>query len=374
MGATSISWPQVAAFRLHRHHLDRPANRNQIVDVVRDVGGVQAQLPTAAALALRTRVRGLTMDDIERALWRDRTLVKAWSMRGALHLLPASDFLIYNRGLLKRAERSMRWMARYGLSDKDADAMVASIVEALRDGPLTRRELAKRVVAALGEKARPWVEHSWGGVVHRAALFGHVVFGPDEGNEITFVLREKWLRGVRDISPEDAEAELVRTYLRGYGPAAVQDFAAWADIAVAVANPIFEVLRDELAPIVVEAKTLWALRKDMRTLRGARLASPVVRLLPNFDTYLLGHDRKNHLVDAAHYKRVYRKAGWLSPVVLVDGRAAGVWSHERRGNRLAIRVEPFRKLARTIRDRVEAEAQDVGRFLEMSPEISFASE
>jgi len=126
MGATSISWPQVAAFRLHRHHLDRPANRNQIVDVVRDVGGVQAQLPTAAALALRTRVRGLTMDDIERALWRDRTLVKAWSMRGALHLLPASDFLIYNRGLLKRAERSMRWMARYGLSDKDADAMVAS--------------------------------------------------------------------------------------------------------------------------------------------------------------------------------------------------------------------------------------------------------
>jgi hypothetical protein len=69
-------------------------------------------------------------------------------------------------------------------------------------------------------------------------------------------------------------------------------------------------------------------------------------------------------VDAAHYKRVYRPAGWLTPVVLVDGRAAGVWSHRRAGAALEIRVEPFRPIPKRVRDAVREEADDLGRFLE----------
>ncbi len=373
MRTVSVSWPEIHAFRLHRHHLDRPASKVQLIQVVRDACGIQSQFLSAASLALRARVRGLTMDDVERALWRDRVLVKAWSMRGALHLLPSVDFPIYNRGLSSRASRSMRWMVRRGLTDEDADAMVAAIVDALRDGPLRRRELARRVVAAVGEKARPWVEHTWGGVLQRATLLGHVVFGPDEGNEITFALRETWLRAVRDISREEAELALMRAYFRGYGPATVQDFGAWADVAVADAKAIFKRLGDEVAPVAVSGRTSAILRKDARTLRAARLASPVIRLLPNFDSYLLGHDRKDHLVDAAHYRRVYRKAGWLSPVVLVDGRVFGVWSYERKGRRLTVRVEPFGKLPRAVREGVEAEAQDVARYFESSAEVTFAS-
>lgn len=360
----SVTWEQIHAFRLRRHHLDRPAPKSQLVDVVRDVCGIQAQLLTAAALALRARVRGLSTDDVKRALWRDRSLVKAWSMRGALHLLPSSDFLTYNRGLSSRASRSMRWMVRRGLSDEDADKMVAAIVDALRDGPLRRKELAKRVVDAIGEKARPWVEHGWGGVLLRATLLGHVVFGPDEGNEITFALRTSWLRGVQDISRDEAERGLMRAYFRAFGPASVQDFGAWADIAVADAKGIFERLRDEFAPVAIDGRMASIIRRDARELRSARLTSPVVRLLPNFDSYLLGHDRKDHLVDAAHYKRVYRKAGWLSPVVLVNGQVAGVWDYERKGRRLAVRIEAFRPLPRDVRDCVSEEANDVGRFLQ----------
>jgi hypothetical protein len=65
--------------------------------------------------------------------------------------------------------------------------------------------------------------------------------------------------------------------------------------------------------------------------------------LPSFDPYMLGHRDKEHLVDEANYKRVYRKAGWLSPVVLFAGRVMGVWSHERRGKCLHVNVEPFAK-------------------------------
>ena len=68
-------------------------------------------------------------------------------------------------------------------------------------------------------------------------------------------------------------------------------------------------------------------------------------------------------MNEAHYKRVYRKAGWLSPVVLVDGRVMGIWSHKRRGRYLHFTVEPFGKMTPAVRDDIEVEVKDLARFM-----------
>ena len=87
----SFTEAQISAFRLHRHHLDLRAPRSQLPSVVRDVCGVQAQVTAMARIALWARLRELTVDDVERALVQKRTIVKTWSMRGALHLLGEDD-------------------------------------------------------------------------------------------------------------------------------------------------------------------------------------------------------------------------------------------------------------------------------------------
>jgi len=69
---------------------------------------------------------------------------------------------------------------------------------------------------------------------------------------------------------------------------------------------------------------------------------------------------------------VYRDQGWLSPVVLVDGRAIGVWSHRKKGERLEITVEPFAAIPAAIRSRIEDEAGDLGRFLEGAADVRFS--
>ena len=77
---------------------------------------------------------------------------------------------------------------------------------------------------------------------------------------------------------------------------------------------------------------------------AAAAAEPdgAVRLLPAFDQYVVGAPRgDDDVVPAAERARVYRPQGWLSPVLLVDGRIAGVWSHERAGDRLVVEIEPF---------------------------------
>jgi hypothetical protein len=98
---------------------------------------------------------------------------------------------------------------------------------------------------------------------------------------------------------------------------------------------------------------------------GAAAAAPsgVVSLLPAFDQYVVAAPREETPVLAAvHKDRVHRRQGWLSPVLLVDGRIAGVWRHEREGGSLGVTIEPFGAVDDFVRDGAEREAQRLAEY------------
>src|SRR5439155_14086944 len=103
--APEVSADQVAAFRLSRHQLATSAPKASLARVAGDMGGAQAQIMSAAGLSLRARVRGLRPEDVEKALWQDRTLAKIWCMRGTVHLVPSDDLAVFARGSKGRADR-----------------------------------------------------------------------------------------------------------------------------------------------------------------------------------------------------------------------------------------------------------------------------
>jgi hypothetical protein len=83
-----------------------------------------------------------------------------------------------------------------------------------------------------------------------------------------------------------------------------------------------------------------------------------------FDQYVVGAARSQPALLPTEFKdRVHRPQGWISPVLLVDGRMAGVWRHERKGRRLAVAIEPFGKLHAWARRGAEAEAERLAAFL-----------
>ncbi len=384
--APKVSPQRVAAFRLSRHHLAKKAPATALPAVAGDMAGAQAQVLSAAQMSLWARTRGLRLQDVEAAMWKDRTLVKAWCMRGALHLIPSADFAIFVRGCARRGARSTGWLVRAGWDVESIDRMIEAMGRVL-DRPLTRKEVARRISESLGAKLKAGAGRGWGGpsdasgfeiggkllsldgLVWLACIRGVACFGPGQGNEATFVRPDRWLPDWHDMSGEEAEFELLRRYLRAHGPATVRDFALWTYVTAADAREIWSGLADELAPVNVDGRLAWVLRADVSSLQRTKIERPCVRLLPFFDSFLLGLKDKGHLVDAAHYKRVYRPAGWLSPVVLVNGRVAGVWSMDRKGGGAVIRIEPFRRISREERDGIEAESADLGRFLGTPSEL-----
>jgi len=122
----------------------------------------------------------------------------------------------------------------------------------------------------------------------------------------------------------------------------------------------------DLAPVEVEGRSAEVLREDLAGLEQARFERPLIRLLPYFDSFLLGHKERDHLVDPEHRAKVYRPQGWIAPVVLINGRVAGVWEHAREGNRLRVKVTTLGPASRRFADGIGQEARDLGRFVGIS--------
>ncbi len=378
---TPVTWDQVHAFRMARHHLDRPAPRSQLPRVVADACGIQAQVMAAAQLALRVRVRGLTLEDIERALWQDRTVARVWCMRGTVHLVPSDEFAVFVRGSSTRqAARLENWMARAHASRESTDRLVAATAAAM-DRPRTRPEIAARVHESLEWPIEKGGGRGWGNpadapgfrlgksvvtvpdIAWMAAYRALACFGPDKGEGTTFVRPDVWLPRWRDLPLEAAEDALLRRYLHTFGPATVADFAAWSILTVGRARQVWARAEGGLAPVRLEGQTRWIVREDLAALKRSALAGPTVRLLPYLDSFLLGHKGREHLVDAAHYKRIFRPAGWVYPAVLLDGRIAGEWSYARANRDLQVSVRPYEFLDEGAKDLLRGEAEDVARFL-----------
>lgn len=128
-----------------------------------------------------------------------------------------------------------------------------------------------------------------------------------------------------------------------------------------------------LAEITVENRTLGLPKAQLRSLDEQAFPKTIVNLLPAFDNLVLGYSDRGHLVPEKHYQEIYH-GGQTVPVVQVNGIAAGVWRYERRGKQLSIKVQPFEPFDRTVKDLVEEEAEDIGRFMGISPTLTYLSQ
>lgn len=301
-------------------------------------------------------------------------------MRRTLFLVPSKNLAVFVRGSARRAEKGINWTRGKGVPDRVIDAAIEAALGAL-DEPLTRPEIAERVSRSLGVQKQDVHGGGWGSrgkvaavpighltfpivdVLHLAGARGVVCYGPYRDNEPTFVRADAWIPRWKDLSREEAEGMLLRKYLQAFGPATTADFALWAGLSLTEAREIWAREQADFATVKVEGWEATALRRDLDELANASFDRPLIRFLPYFDTFLLGHRERQHLVEFKHQPKVFRPQGWISPVVLVNGRVAAVWKFTQEKNRLLVNMEKFGSMSRRIIAGVHDEAQAIGRFL-----------
>lgn len=379
--AERASRREVIAFRLAAHGLAERSDEHGLLDTAGRCG-IQNSPPGSALLALHARTRNVTPERMTEAVEESRSLLQSWSMRGSPFFFPVVDAPVFTTGVLPPTEEAMRHFVlgvgpavdALGMSLSEAVELTgAEVGDVLAGRRLTvgvlGAEIAERIARTMPRsRRRVWEREGpyapgqplGEGVVHFClrilTLRGVICFAPRAGNAAPFVLVDEWLgRPIPPVDPQTARAELLRRYLRCYGPSTRGDFAAWLGIRAGDAGPWWGPIEDELTSVEFGRRS-WMLAGDLDTLRSAPMPTGV-RLLPPGDPYTQLRDR-GAIGDEGLHRGVWKTVGGPG-TVLVDGEIVGTWRPHKTGRRLTVTIAAFRALPEHAMKRIRAEAEQI---------------
>lgn len=355
----TVTREHVLAYRGNVHDLMRPGSGAAVLDV-----GLQDHPPGRTALpALRLRT-GNT------AAGEGTALVHG--VRGAMHLHRTADLALLSAALRHRDPRELApatlgpfgaELSRAGVGLGDAmDEVAAAMTEATSDGVARAKgELSGAVSDRVDRRLTPWCEGC--GTHHvQDALFRYATL---QAGLVVEVASPRLLRYRRAVTPgarpdpEEAQAVLLRRFLRAMGPATAEDLAAWLGTTPAAARRWWRHAAADLVWVSVDGSTRQVHRDDLDLLT-APPSPPPPRLLTAYDPLTELADRRFLVPDAPHRRRVWRSVA--NPgVVLLDGEISGIWRQRTIRGELTITVTPFRTIGA---DQLDALERDAGAIAE----------
>ena len=335
-----------------RHHLGANRLGRDVVAVADDLVGIHATDPASVYLGLQARTVGSARDDVADAFYERRSLLRILGMRrtmfavpvplaGVIHAAATIDLGAAERrrllGMIEGAGITVdpeRWLSAV---EAETVATLASLGEA------TAADLTKRV-PGLREQIPFGAGKTWQGTVgvstrllFQLATEGRIIRGRPKGTWLSSLYRwapmERWVEGGLEQWPaERAHAELVRRWLRAYGPGTRRDVQWWTGWTVARTKAALSAVG--VVEVGLEGDQAgYVLPEDVEpTLEPP----PWVALLPSLDTTTMAWvERGFYLGD--HAPSLFDRNGNAGPTIWVDGRVVGLWA-QRPGGEVVTRL------------------------------------
>jgi hypothetical protein len=274
----------------------------------------------------------------------ERTSVRVLLMRGTIHLVTASDCLELRplvQGMLDKITRNSALSRDAAAVSREKLATAGR--EALRDGPMSLDDLGAALVQVFPGYPPPALANSFREMCPLVQVPPRGQWGRSGG--VVYQTAQSWLEA--DLSPTPDLPNLVRRYLRAFGPASPADMTTWSGMTGL--RPVFEGMRDEL----VEHRDPQG--RVLYDLAGLYLAdahrSAPVRLLGKYDNLWLAHAGRDRVTSAQARARWMGRNGGVGSTVFVDGMLEGLW----RQVDGRVEVELFRTLTRAEQDQLDQE-------------------
>ncbi len=376
----TVTEEQVLYFRARRGHLAGPG-ADDAAAAARAILGAQSQQLGPSLVALSQRLRGgPTAARLQNELLEPpRKLVRTWGQRDTIHVYDAASDWAH----VVAARRLWSPPGRRGVDP--SKALLEKAGELLREkGVVTRSDLMPLLPRAFVRQAE--VRTGWTGDAAARFAAGRVLwklthtgdaclagkFGAEQG----YACRRAWFPDLAWPdplpSPEQACEALARRYLEVNGPASASDLAHFFGARISAARSWIKRLerKSELVRVSCEGRRdLALLIEDVEDLtvtppRG-KSAWPV-RMLPQWDTKLMGHADKSWTVpDESERKLVWRASAVVAAAVLARGRVVATWTQARKARRLEITVQPLRLWRSGYAKEVAREAEGIAAHLEL---------
>lgn len=323
------------------------------IEAMRALTVVQTQYAVSLTPALFARALGVTEDRVNSLLRAERSLVKGWAHRSTVHTMAAEDHRLIMAAVGPFFGVGGPWM-KWLDSDHYA-AQSEQIMEALKEGPMTRPELYARVELLKGQ-----AHSGWGSDVKGLAYQAKLLIAEQGAARTSFVRADQWIEHQIE-APENALAELCRRYIRGHAPATLRDFRMWTLVSAKSATKALADIRDELDEVTVAGRKGTHYVPKGEEPPTVEIGTP--RLLAKFDPLIMATTDRTLFLDPKHTKMVVRAAAQMEATVLLDNKIAAVWRLVRKGTRAEIAVCWFKAPGVRKQKAVEREAEALGTAL-----------
>ena len=321
----NIDLMRVNQLVLRKHHLTEETKSADIIQIVKDIGGLHASGAKVPYLSLLARTQKFGKEELEEELYKKRNLGKMRCMRRTLFILPKELILIAYAATREMVEKATRRYVEFrGVSRKKFEEISQEIIELLKTKEMSASELKKALKTPLNVSAilylmcdegiiiRSKPEKGWKDQRHKYALFQEYFPTID----------------LTKLKEREAIVMLVHQYLRAFGPVTEKDIVWWTGLSKTKVRDALNQLQAQIERVEISnlPGDFILLHSDRTLIEKSGLSEEqTVNLLPSLDPYLMGYKERERYLQPKHHDNVFDRSGNATSTILLEGRVVGVW-------------------------------------------------
>ena len=353
---------EITRLRLQNQRLSATTFKTP-AEVVSYLGAVQSQDYAGAKWALAQRMQTVSDAALEKA-FSDGSVLRTHVLRPTWHFLAPKDIRWILKLSAPRVHAVNAFMYRQtGIDRANIKKSYTVMEKSLRGNKhLTRSELGSALAKAgiMAEGVR------LGYFMMSAELDGVICSGARRGKQFTYALLEERVPPVKDLTRDQALAELTGRYFRTRGPATLQDFTWWSGLTMADAKRGIEMVKSKFRQEAMNGQTYWL----AESMPDTAAKSPAVYLLPNYDEYFVGLKDRSAIGEVAGRNNILKdNPSVMAHVIILDGQMVGGWKRTFEKKKVIVALDPITKLTGPEKQAVAEAAERFGKFLGLPFEL-----
>jgi hypothetical protein len=313
------------AFVLHKHHLTENPRTENLLQIVRDIGGLHSTLSTTPYISLFLRSKNFTKEDLDVVLYERRLLGKVRYARKTVYILPKECVtMAYSAMKTLLFARFEVYIQHLGLTQDNYERITRAILDIVKGNGKTTKEIKVELNRDLNVSAivnlmcdqdlliRGKPKAGWKSNIHTYYPFNE--YFPD--------------LDVTEMKEPQAKEQMVKQYISSYGPVSAKDISWWTGFSKGEVKRILDALKNDLIFLEIAgiSGSHVLLSTDEKSLGSVKVPKKAqVHLLPALDPYLMGFKARQRFLDDAYSAWIYDRSGNATNTILVNGRIAGVW-------------------------------------------------
>ena len=336
----------------------------RVESLVYYMGAMQAQDYAMAKWAVGCRVPGCTDLDVEASI-SAAGVIRTHLMRPTWHLVSPED--IYWMLDLTAPQIKMLAKSRHrelGLSELILEKSYETIERALEGNRALSRselnnELGKVGIGTEGQRSAH--------ILFAAELEGVICSGPTISKQQTYALLKERVPKARQLSEDEALAELAKRYFSSHGPATAQDFNWWSGLSITKVKRALNLIQDSLTSATINGSTFWY----SSSMQIPASFSESLRLLPAYDEFIISYKDRSACLQFEHQAKALSNNGIFRPTIVHNGMVTGIWSRSIKKDKVIITAGFFKAPNKKIKTQFEDAAAEFADFLQMKMEIRY---